>query len=51
MGSHYAALGVLELTISEQAGLDSQQPACLCFPSAGNKGLRFYHAYDQIRLT
>lgn len=34
------ALVVLELTLQTRLGLDSQKSACLCFTSAGVKGMR-----------
>ena len=36
---------VLELTLVHQAGLELTEIACLCLPSAGIKGVRYYRSY------
>jgi hypothetical protein len=41
-GFLYIALAVLELNFVDQAGLELRNPACLCLPSAGIKGVRHH---------
>jgi hypothetical protein len=43
------ALAVLELTHSvDQAGLELRNPACLCLPSAGTKGVHHQHPASRL---
>jgi hypothetical protein len=42
VGSFYVALAVLELFMQTRMALNSQTYTCLCFPSAGIKGMHYY---------
>jgi hypothetical protein len=41
-GSHYVALAVLKLAMQTRLDLNTQRSTCLCLPSAGKKGVRYY---------